>query len=86
MRGILMFSAVVLAAGGATAAVPSQPPPTQPERMQQLAPAFKLGGSVFLMERPLPGSVLHYPGMFTPLRGPHGGLLAQRRQQHIWRD
>ncbi|HET8997083.1 MAG TPA: hypothetical protein VFN42_10500 [Acetobacteraceae bacterium] len=40
--------------------------------------AFRISGSVLLLERPLPGAVLHYPGMFTPLRGPHGGLLAER--------
>lgn len=81
MRGIVVFSAWVLAASSAVAAIPVHPAAMRPQH-SSLVPTFQLGGSVYLQRRPLPGSVLHYPGLFTPLRGPHGGWLAER-QQHV---
>lgn len=80
MRGILLLAAFVFASGAAAASVPSKPVAATPARVR-LAPVFQLSGSVPLMPRPLPGTVLFYPGIFTQLRGPHGGLLAQRSPQ-----
>ncbi len=76
MRGLIVFSALLLTAGSAFASIPTQR--TQAEHTP-VAASFKLSGSVLLKERPLPGTTLHYPGMFTPLLGPHGGRLAQRQ-------
>lgn len=75
MRAILLLSALLLSAGSAAASAPSQS--VQPEQLRSTS-SFRISGSVLLLERPLPGAVLHYPGMFTPLRGQHGGLLAER--------
>lgn len=73
MRTLLLVSAMILAAGSAQACLPQQAA-TAPQR----APSHdvRLSGSVYLQERPLPGTVLHYPGIMAPLLGPHGGLLA----------
>ena len=76
MRGLLVFSALLLTAGNAVASIPTQR--TQAAHVP-VAASFKLSGSVMLKERPLPGTTLHYPGLFTPLLGPHGGRLAQRQ-------
>ena len=76
MRGLLVFSALLLTAGTAVASIPTQR--TQAEHAP-VAASFKLSGGVFLKERPLPGTTLRYPGLFTPLIGPHGGQLAQRQ-------
>ena len=81
MRTILLFSALVLTACSAQAAVPNQA--ATPQRAP--AASLRLCGSVWLQDRPLPGAVLHYPGILSPLRGPHGGLLA-RQQRGGWRQ
>ena len=77
MRTILLLSALVLTAGSAQASIPSQA--ATPQRAP-VAASLRLCGSVWLQDRPLPGAVLHYPGILSPLRGPHGGLLAQQQR------
>jgi len=73
MRTLLLLSAMVLAAGSAEACLPSQSAQrdAKPQAVEQ-----RLGGSVLLQERPLPGTVVPMPDMASPIRGRHGGQLA----------
>lgn len=71
MRAILLFSAMVFAAGNAAAC------PSGGAHAHRAHPAaVQSSGSVFMQPRPLPGSVFPMPSLTSPVRGPHGGALA----------
>lgn len=84
MYAILLFTTLVFAAGSAAAC-----PTTNAHSATNAAPAtnayhartphpadFQTGGSVVLKPRPLPGTVFPMPSLTSPIRGPHGGLVA----------
>lgn len=73
MRRFLMLSAFILAAGSAQACYPSQQ--NAKETVQHPAEQ-RAGGSVWIQERPLPGTVVPMPDMTSPIHGQHGGMLA----------